>query len=89
MIDEYDLTRDYMCDYVAKKCAKQACYILSGHFLDVCATPLGMMLCSEHTAITLQTYGLLLPATCESCNVLFESLHDLIDVSHIVKGLRI
>lgn len=87
MISEIDLA--IACDYAARKCTKQAVYILSGHMLDACETPLVMMLCPEHTAVTLQTYGMLLPATCMTCNQLFDSLHDLIDVSHIVKGLRI
>ena len=87
MIAETDLA--IACDYAARQCDKQAVYILSGHFLDACETPLGMMLCSEHTAITLQTYAELLPAVCQTCNQSFESLHNLIDVSHIVKGQRI
>lgn len=88
-INEGDL--GIVCDgFTAEKCTSQAYYVLSGHLLDGCKTgKLGLLLCPHHTAALLQQYTEMLPTTCKLCQQKFEKLHELIEVSPLVKGAGI
>jgi hypothetical protein len=75
------------CDH--KGCTTAAFYVVTGHLLDDCLTPLGTMLCSQHTAELLQHIVTLLPCTCQCCYRKFTKLSELVETSHVNSGVAL
>jgi hypothetical protein len=86
MITDQDM--GVTCDGLDEKCTAQAYYVVSQHRVGHCNLGVNVvrMLCPQHAAMVLQANAFTEPFACTRCNRVFHTLHDLIDVAHIVTG---